>query len=131
MAFFAAPAMNGGEVLTMAPAYGSPVIDAGPDDAVCAAPYDARGTVRPLDGEFPFQWPIRDWRDQSLDRARDQQEEGRSGDQHDGATPILPERAPTGSPAGNENRGVLRSSATIPSQFGHHSPPTPNCRTAS
>jgi hypothetical protein len=52
MDFFQAPALTGGDVLTMRPDYGSAVIDAGPDGAPCPAQHDARGLVRPLDGDF-------------------------------------------------------------------------------
>lgn len=48
---FAAPAMLGGDVLTMAPVYGSTMIDAGPPGAACADLFDARGVVRPIDGD--------------------------------------------------------------------------------
>lgn len=47
---FAAPAMLGGDTLSMAPSYGSPMIDAGPPNAACAALLDTRGVVRPIDG---------------------------------------------------------------------------------
>lgn len=46
------PAMLGGEVLSMAPVYGSALIDAGPPDAPCADGYDVRNTPRPLDGNL-------------------------------------------------------------------------------
>lgn len=48
MPWLGAPANKGGYVLVMPPAYGSPAIDTG-DDAHCTT-YDARGLVRPLDG---------------------------------------------------------------------------------
>ena len=48
MTWLGAPVWLGGHVLVMPPLAGSPPIDAG-DDARCAA-YDARGVVRPLDG---------------------------------------------------------------------------------
>jgi len=48
MTWLGAPADRGQYVLVMPPAYGAPAIDAG-DDARCPL-YDARGVVRPLDG---------------------------------------------------------------------------------
>lgn len=48
MTWLGAPADRGQYVLVMPPAYGAPPIDAG-DDARCPL-YDARGIVRPLDG---------------------------------------------------------------------------------
>ena len=49
MSWLGAPKNLGGSVLVMPPAYGSPAIDSG-EDARCAL-YDARGVVRPLDGD--------------------------------------------------------------------------------
>lgn len=49
MSWLGAPRWLGGSVLVMPPAYGSAPIDAG-DDGRCP-PYDARGVVRPLDGD--------------------------------------------------------------------------------
>lgn len=49
MPWLQAPTFSGGYVPTMRTDYGAPAIDAG-DDAHCA-PYDARGLVRPLDGD--------------------------------------------------------------------------------
>ncbi|HET9048064.1 MAG TPA: right-handed parallel beta-helix repeat-containing protein [Chiayiivirga sp.] len=48
MSWLGAPVWLGGSVLVMPPDYGSPAIDTG-DDARCAL-YDARGSIRPLDG---------------------------------------------------------------------------------
>lgn len=49
MTWLGAPKNLGGYVFVMPLAYGAPAIDAG-DDARCA-PYDARGIVRPIDGD--------------------------------------------------------------------------------
>lgn len=49
MTWLQPPAMNGGAVPTLYPAYGSAAIDAG-DPNGCAT-YDARGVVRPIDGD--------------------------------------------------------------------------------
>lgn len=50
MDFFGTPAWFGGATFTMRPAQGSVAIDAGPAGAPCPALYDARGVIRPLDG---------------------------------------------------------------------------------
>lgn len=49
MTWLGAPKYLGGYVFVMPPAYGSPAIDAG-EDARCEL-YDARGIVRPVDGD--------------------------------------------------------------------------------
>lgn len=49
MTWLGAPTNLGGSVPVMPPAYGAPAIDTG-DDSRCAT-YDARGIVRPLDGD--------------------------------------------------------------------------------
>lgn len=48
---FHPPGMYGGEVLTMRPVHGSLAIDFGPVDSPCAQSHDARGQVRPMDGD--------------------------------------------------------------------------------